>query len=134
MQTFNWPIRIYYEDTDAGGVVYHSRYLNFYERARTEALRSLGYEQDQLMQKNGIIFAVRSLTIDYKKPALFNQALQVETRINKLSKVSILFAQKLMRDDECLSETEVKVACISATEKKPAVIPTDLMEALSRVS
>ncbi len=100
---FNWPIRVYYEDTDCGGVVYHSNYLKFMEQARTEWLRDLGFEQDILIEKYGIIFAVRSLSIDYLRPALFNQQLRVETTIEKLTKVSILFKQCIYLDTESTS-------------------------------
>jgi len=74
-QIFHWPIRVYYEDTDSGGVVYHANYLNYMERARTEWLRNLGFEQDILLQQYGLIFAVRAIDIDYIKPAQFNNEL-----------------------------------------------------------
>ncbi len=81
---FSWPIRVYYEDTDSGGVVYYANYLKFMERARTELLRSIGYEQDQLQRELGIIFAVRNANIHYKKPARFNDELKVITSISSL--------------------------------------------------
>ena len=96
---FNWPIRVYYEDTDCGGVVYHSNYLKFMEQARTEWLRSKGFEQDILIAEYGVIFAVRSLSIDYVKPALFNQLLTIETTIKKQTKVSLLFNQSIYLDN-----------------------------------
>ncbi len=95
---FKWPVRVYYEDTDCGGVVYHSNYLKFMEQARTEWLRSLGLEQDVLMAEYGVVFAVKSLSIDYIKPALFNQALTIETEIEKMGKVSIVFKQLIYCD------------------------------------
>jgi len=90
--SFLWPIRVYYEDTDCGGVVYHSNYLKFMEQARTEWLRNLGLEQDVLIEKYGVIFAVKSLSIDYIKPALFNQKLKVETivELNRVPKHPLL--------------------------------------------
>ncbi len=80
---FIWPVRVYYEDTDSGGVVYHSNYLNFMEWARTEWLRALGLEQDEIINKYGIVFVVSSLSINYLKPALFNDALQVRSSVKK---------------------------------------------------
>jgi len=84
-----WPVRVYYEDTDAGGVVYYANYLKFLERARTEWLRELGYEQDTLMQ-DGIIFAVRRVTIDYLRPARFNQLLEVQTTVISLGATELI--------------------------------------------
>jgi acyl-CoA thioester hydrolase len=92
---FSWPVRVYYEDTDSGGVVYYANYLKFMERARTELLRSIGYQQDQLQQELGIIFAVHSANIRYKKPARFNDELNVVTSISALGKASIRFKQSI---------------------------------------
>lgn len=132
MNEFTWPIRVYYEDTDSGGVVYHSNYLNFMERARTEWLRSLGIEQDRIVDEFGVIFAVRSLSIDYLKPAVFNDALEVRSRIDKLGKASISFEQTIVRtgDELLLSRAGVKVACISAGEKRAVAIPEQLLKNL----
>jgi len=81
MKTFTWPVRIYYEDTDAGGVVYYANYLKFFERARTEMLRAEGFEQDQLLQNEGVLFVVRSVQVDYLTPARFNEQLQVDCQV-----------------------------------------------------
>jgi len=134
---FSWPIRVYYEDTDAGGVVYHASYLGFMERARTEWLRSLGLEQDELMKTHHLIFAVRSLTIDYLKPALFNDQLYVESSILKLGKASIVFKQQIKRTNqdivELLIDSEVKIASINAEGeiKKAMLIPKDIYQLFS---
>ncbi|MBF0266405.1 MAG: tol-pal system-associated acyl-CoA thioesterase [Gammaproteobacteria bacterium] len=134
---FSWPIRVYYEDTDAGGVVYHASYLAFMERARTEWLRSLELEQDQLILKHQLIFAVRSLTIDYLKPALFNEALVVESSIIKLGKASILFQQQIVRkmndSSELLIDATVKIAAINAQgeTKKAILIPAEIYQIFS---
>ena len=96
---FSWPVRVYYEDTDSGGVVYYANYLKFMERARTELLRSVGYEQDQLQQELGIIFAVHSANIQYKKPARFNDELNVFTSITHIGKASINFKQSIYLGD-----------------------------------
>ena len=129
MNEFVWPVRVYYEDTDSGGVVYHSNYLNFMERARTEWLRSLQLEQDGLINEYGIIFVVRSLSIDYLKPALFNDALYVKSKIKKLSRASLIFEQQIVKQSEenneqqLLTQGIVKIACLSVIKKRPEAIP-----------
>lgn len=131
-EVYEFPVRVYYEDTDVGGVVYHSKYLNYCERARTEVLRSLGYEQDELIDNQDVIFAVRHLAIDYNRPAVFNDELVVRTRIDNMRKASMVFLQKIMRKqtDELLSEIRVQVACLSASRLKPRAIPADIVAAL----
>lgn len=105
-------IRIYYEDTDAGGVVYHSNYLKFAERARTEALRLCGFEQHDLMQEDGIAFALRHCEIDFLKPARLDDLLTIETRLHDISKVSITMQQTIRRGDETLTKLTVKLAVV----------------------
>src|SRR4030066_1801109 len=95
---FSMPVRVYYEDTDSGGVVYHSNYLNFMERARTEWLRALGFEQDELLRRDGVIFAVRSANIEFLKPARFNDLLQATVQISRRGQASLSFAQEIRRD------------------------------------
>ena len=92
MSTFVWPARVYYEDTDAGGVVYYANYLKFLERARTEWLRALGFDQRDLMRDAGILFAVRHVEIDYLLPARFDDELRIEAAVERASKVSLTFA------------------------------------------
>lgn len=122
---FLWPVRVYYEDTDSGGVVYYANYLKFMERARTELLRSHGFEQDQLIKEQGVIFAVHSLSVKYKKPAVFNDELLVKTNITHCAKVSFDFSHSIVRasDGTLLCEADVKVACINAEKFTPMVIP-----------
>ncbi|MFK5892652.1 MAG: tol-pal system-associated acyl-CoA thioesterase [Pseudomonadota bacterium] len=125
--SFSWPVQVYYEDTDCGGVVYHSNYLKFMERARTEWLRGLGLQQDVLIAKFGVIFAVRSLSIDYIKPALFNQLLRVETYIEKPGKVSLLFKQRIYLDqqqnnNELLSSADVKIVSLAYDKQLNKII------------
>ena len=131
---FDWPIRVYYEDTDAGGVVYHSQYLNFLERARTEWLRALGYEQTTLRDELGIVIVVHSLEIRFKKPAKFNDRLTVSMSILDLGRSSITFAQKILRNDETLIEAQVRVACVNAHSFKPTGIPAEILQAISSIS
>jgi acyl-CoA thioester hydrolase len=128
---FTFPIRVYYEDTDAGGVVYHANYLKFFERARTEMLRAFGYEQDWLRVNAGIIFVVRSLQIDYLRPALFNDFLQVSAVVIESKKASFTFSQHLNRGDEVLSSGVVRIACLDADTLRPKAIPDYLLELLS---
>lgn len=127
MVEFEWPIRVYYEDTDSGGVVYHSNYLNFMERARTEWLRSLGFEQDELITNHQCIFAVHSMQLNFRRPAKFNDLLLVQSRITDLSGASFEFEQKIFRDDELLCEAVVKIACLNATRFQPMSIPPLLL-------
>lgn len=132
VSTFTWPVRVYYEDTDAGGVVFYANYLKFMERARTEWLRSIGYEQDRLRERHGIIFAVRHVTLDYLVPALFNDSLQVTSRLVRAAGASLVFDQQVMRerDGTCCCRGSVKVACIDAGLLRPSRIPAQLLSDL----
>jgi len=136
MSEFIWPVRVYYEDTDSGGVVYHSNYLKFMERARTEWLRSMKLEQDDIVNEYGILFVVHSLSIDYLKPALFNEALLVKTRGQKLSRASIVFEQLIIRIDkddneQILTKGTVKVVSLSVEKNKPVPLPKPVYEQFS---
>jgi acyl-CoA thioester hydrolase len=128
--TFIWPIRVYYEDTDAGGVVYYANYLRFFERARTEMLRAMGYEQDELIATAGIIFVVRSLEVDYLRSARFNEQIQVSAEITSAKKASLSFEQIITRGDEVLCTSIVRIACLDATTMRPKAIPENLLELL----
>jgi len=127
MVEFEWPIRVYYEDTDSGGVVYHSNYLNFMERARTEWLRNLGFEQDELITNYQCIFAVHSMQLNFRRPAKFNDALTVRSHLIKVSGASFEFEQKIFRDDELLCEAVVKIASLDANRFRPKSIPPQLL-------
>lgn len=126
--TFSWPLRVYYEDTDAGGVVYYANYLRFYERARTEWLRAIGFEQARLRNQDGIVFAVRSAEIDYLMPALLDDALQVEAEVIDLRRASMTFRQRLRRDDDVLSSATVKIVCLDSESFRPVAIPVSIRE------
>jgi acyl-CoA thioester hydrolase len=123
----SWPVRVYYEDTDSGGVVYHSNYLNFMERARTEWLRALGFEQTFLRDALSVVFVVHSMRIAFKKPAKFNDLLLVTSEIEKLGHSSMVFDQKITMDNQLLVEAQVKLACVSTTNFKPTVIPQSVL-------
>ncbi|MGX2949319.1 tol-pal system-associated acyl-CoA thioesterase [Ursidibacter sp. B-7004-1] len=127
----NFPIRIYYENTDAGGVVYHAQYLNFFERARTEFLRSLSFSQESLL-RDKIAFVVKKIEIDYKMPARLDDLLNVETTIIDIKKASILFQQKLLKDNLCLSEAKVLVACVDLNRMKPIAVPQEIYQAMQQ--
>ncbi len=123
---FSIPIRVYYEDTDSGAVVYYANYLKFMERARTEWLRALGFEQDELSRRDGVLFAVRSARLEFLKPARFNDLLQATVQVSQRGKASITFAQEVRRDELTLCEGEVKVACLDATTFAPRPIPKNI--------
>lgn len=131
MKNFVWPVRVYYEDTDSGGVVYYANYLKFMERARTEWLRARGFEQDVLLREQRLMFAVRSMSVDYHRPARFNDLLTVATDVMEVRGASLLFEQKIRREaaPEVLCNGRVKVACIDAETLRPCRIPLPLLEA-----
>ena len=130
MTIFHWPVRVYYEDTDAGGVVFYANYLKFFERARTEMLRSMGFEQDQLITEQKLVFVVRSVQIDYLKPARFNEAIDVTAEVTLAKKVSLNFEQIITRDGDVLCKGNVRIACLDIETMKPKTIPEDLLQQL----
>lgn len=123
---FTMPIRVYFQDTDAGGVVYHANYLNFMERARAEWLREFGYSNAGLMQELGVVFVVRSMKIDYLKPALLDDALQVTVKIHELGRSRVTLQQTLLRGEEKLCEAEVHLVCVNAETFRPLSVPETL--------
>jgi acyl-CoA thioester hydrolase len=130
---FRLPVRVYYEDTDAAGVVYYANYLRYMERARTEWLRALGYEQTVLAQQ-GIAFAARSVTVDYLKPARLDDALEVVSSIVSLGGAQLVFAQRIERIDatvaELLVEASMRIACFDPVRMKATPMPQDIHEKL----
>lgn len=130
MNEFLWPIRVYYEDTDSGGIVYYANYLKFMERARTEWLRSLGIEQDELIRTEGVIFAVTSVQLDYLQPARFNDALTVSVGVKQQAKASLTLAQKITKkgSDDVLCAGTIKIASLNASTFKPRAIPQIMLE------
>jgi len=130
LSEFSWPVRVYYEDTDAGGVVYYANYLKFMERARTELLRSLGFEQDELAQQ-GLIFAVHRAEVDYIKPARFNNALTVTANIIQQKKVSLTFDQEVHNEQgDLCSRGKIKIVCLDSESFKPRPIPNAILRAI----
>ncbi|MGB5621557.1 MAG: tol-pal system-associated acyl-CoA thioesterase [Gammaproteobacteria bacterium] len=132
---FTWPVRVYYEDTDLGGVVYYANYLRFLERARTEWLRSLGCDQTELLEQHGLLFMITGVEIRYRKPARFNDLLCVTAELARRRRVSMRFAQTIYRDDgqqERLVEASVDAACVEAASLSPRPIPEELLAAMER--
>jgi len=137
---FNWPIRVYYEDTDAGGIVYYANYLKFYERARTEWLNHLNINQVELLEHN-IVFVVIKANVEYIKPAKFNDQCVVKSRIVKVSAASMEFEQafycEFKKDNELqsvlLNIASIKVACLKLKSFSPCRIPTTIKEEFQRV-
>lgn len=112
MSTVTFPIRVYYEDTDSGGVVYYANYLKFAERARTEALRTAGIDQTNLLREHDIAFVVRRCEVDFLKPARLDDLLTIHTRLLTLTKVTLTMEQSIMRGSETLVELQVKLAIV----------------------
>jgi acyl-CoA thioester hydrolase len=135
VKVFDWPVRVYYEDTDAGGVVYHANYLKYFERGRTEWLRAAGFSQAELARDPGILFTVASLSIHYGRPARLDDALVVRSRIAPGGGASVLFEQALHVADAAggarpLATAEVKVACVDAATLRPCRLPESLRKEL----
>lgn len=131
MSEFVWPVRVYYEDTDTGGVVYYANYLKFMERARTEWLRALGFEQTALAGGHGVMFVVRRAHVEYLQPARFNDELSVISTVKRLGSCRIVFSQWIWRD-ALLVTGETEVACIGVASFKPVKIPDTLINILEK--
>jgi acyl-CoA thioester hydrolase len=129
---FSLPVRVYWEDTDAGGVVYYANYLRFMERARSEWLRGLGFEQDQLRDEAGVVFVVRRVVIDYLAPARFNDLLDVSVRLLETGRASIDVEQDIAVGPTRLAFASVKLVCVDAARFKTAKIPADLFQQITR--
>ncbi len=129
---FQWPIRVYYEDTDAGGVVYHAAYLRFMERARTEWLRAFGLEQDQIRDEWGLLFVVRQLAIHFVQPARFNEELRVTVAVAHTKAASLEFEQTVLRaNGGVCCQARVNIACVNAQSLRPQRIPSAFLDAWS---
>lgn len=127
MSEFHMPVRVYVEDTDAGGIVYYVNYLKYMERARTEWFRERGFEKPALF-RDDLMFVVHSLTIDYRKPAVLDDALTVTADVVKAGRTFFLVRQSVLRGDELLCEADVKVACVSRQGLRPSAIPLDVRQ------
>jgi acyl-CoA thioester hydrolase len=128
---FSWPARVYWEDTDGGGVVYYANYLRFLERARTEWLRSLGFVQTELARNPGILFVVASVNIEYRRPAKLDDSLTIISTCEQESAACLRFDQRILRDAELLVTASCRVACLDAATFRPKRLPAAIVEAMS---
>ena len=126
-------LRVYYEDTDASGVVYHASYLRFFERARTEWLRAQGFGQDALLREFALAFTVASLQIDFRRPARLDDELRVGTQVREPRRASLVFEQTLHRlaDEALIARCSVRVACVAAADFRPLPLPAELLARLA---
>ena len=129
-EPFAWPVRIYWEDTDAGGVVYHARYLAFMERARSEWLRARDVHQDALREQEDLVFVVRGMSIDFRSPARLDDQLQVSVRLLECRGASFSVGQRIDRAGTVLVEARVRIAALRASDFKPRPIPAALITEL----
>lgn len=129
---FSWPVTVYYEDTDSGGVVYYANYLKFLERARTEWLRARGFGQARLAAERGLVFAVRELHLDLLRPARLDDRLEVSASVAECRRASLVFAQDVTRDGDPVCRARVRVACLDAGGFRPRPLPDDLLAEIAR--
>ena len=127
---FRLQVRVYWEDTDAAGIVYYANYLRFLERARTEWLRAKGYDQHELARRHGIVFVVRSIALDFLKPARLDDDLVVSASLAQISAAALDLEQRIERAGTCLAAGEVKLACVRIAAFQPARIPRELRDAI----
>lgn len=127
---FILPVRVYYEDTDAAGVVYYANYLKFCERARTEWLRQIGFNNSTLLGEQGLAFVVRAVTADYLAPAILDDTLQVVSTLDKLGGASLTFGQKVMRDTTLLFDARIVIACMNMQLRRASPIPPGVKQQL----
>ena len=120
---FSWPLRVYYQHTDAGGVVFHANYFSFMECARTELLQSHGFDLGELARRDQVLFVVHSAQIAYHKPALLNDLLTVTAQVKSVGRVRLVFDQAVMRGEELLASAELNLACVSAKSYRPVEVP-----------
>ncbi len=134
MSKFSWPIRVYHEDVDIMKIVYYANYLRFYERARTEHLRAVGFDQSDLMKNSGVMFVVKTVMLDYQQPARLNNMLLVTSETTSFRRSSFLFEQKIYRDNEqgiCLNKATVTIVCVDTVSLKPCPIPEVILQKLN---
>ena len=127
---FRLPVRVYWEDTDAGGIVFYANYLKFFERVRTEWLRSLGVHQQLMRERTGAIFVVTHTSTHYRAPARLDDLLEVTLAVQHTGRASLQVAQQALRDETLLAEGVVRIGCVEAASMRPCRIPADLIEAL----
>ncbi|MDM7321708.1 MAG: tol-pal system-associated acyl-CoA thioesterase [Gammaproteobacteria bacterium] len=133
MSEFIWPVRVYYEDTDAGGVVFYANYLKFFERARTEMLRAHGLSQQELLENKGLVFVVRRLHVEYRQSARLDDLLEISARPRLAGRARLVFEQEARRasDRSVLSHGEAEIVCVTADSFRPQPLPPCILEILS---
>jgi acyl-CoA thioester hydrolase len=127
---FSWPLRVYFRDTDAGGMVFHANYLGFMECARTELLQSLGFDLGELARRDQVLFVVHSAQIAYHRPALLNDLLEVTARVSRIGRARLEFEQAVKRGDETLASAKLTLACVRACSHKPVPVPEAIRKGL----
>jgi acyl-CoA thioester hydrolase len=132
MKSFSWPVRVYYEDTDTGGVVYYANYLKFFERARTEWLRSFGLNQDKLAQEEGLIFVARRALLDFVRPARLDDMLEITVEPMKVARVYVDLVQEARRGALVLARAEIRVACLNQRDFRPVAMPEFVRESIQQ--
>jgi len=130
--SFAWLTRIYYEDTDAGGIVFYANYLKFFERARTEWLRAGGVDQRVLTERSGTLFVVRRTSLDYHAPARLDDVLRIDSRVSRFGRASVEFSQAAICDGQTLVSGSILVACVDRVRLKPTALPDEVVRALGR--
>ena len=133
-QPFTWTIRVYYEDTDTGGIVYYANYLKFFERARTEWLRAAGFEQRRLLDEFGLQFVVAHVECTYQQPARLDDQIEIDLRVARAGRVYIVFEQSARRGANVLATARVKAACVDARRLAPAAMPAEMIDAFRTLS
>lgn len=131
---FNWMLRVYYEDTDAGGIVYYANYLKFFERARTEWLRAVGIHQQQMLAEHQTLFVVKSTAVEYHAPARLDDELRIAVIVERLGRASVQFMQQAWCGDRLLVSGQIKVGCVDAQSLRPSAIPEQVFALISAQS
>ncbi|MDO8651273.1 MAG: tol-pal system-associated acyl-CoA thioesterase [Undibacterium sp.] len=130
-QEFSWAVRIYYEDTDAGGIVFYANYLKFFERARTEWLRAATISQQQMTAEHEVIFVVKATAVEYHAPARLDDELKITVVVERLGRASVQFVQEAWCGDRLLVTGKIKVGCIGVTSLRPSAIPADVLQLIN---
>ena len=133
-QPFTWTVRVYYEDTDTGGVVYYANYLKFFERARTEWLRAAGFEQQKLAAELGLQFVVARIECDYRRPARLDDRIELDVRVVQAGRASVVFEQTARRGEEVLARARVRAGCVDTTTLAPKAMPAPMLEAMKSMA
>jgi acyl-CoA thioester hydrolase len=128
---FHWRVRVYYEDTDTGGIVFYANYLKFFERARTEWLRNAGVSQQKLSETHQVMFVVKNTAVDYHAPAKLDDELTISVEVQRLGAASVQFMQRAWCGDTLLASGKIKVGCVGTADLRPCAIPPEVLERLN---